>query len=125
MMKAKKAVDLVDERYPNDYSSDEKYEWLKQIEDKVVNEVYKTHEEAYEVPDLLWVTSVDVPSADLCIPDRYAETVYTNYLLSKIALLYHEIDKYNDAMTVFFNEYEEFKRDYHRTHTPKQTYLCY
>lgn len=118
-MKAKKAIDLVDARYPNDYSTDEKYEWLKQIEEKVLHEAYMTHEEEYIIPKLTYVTSVDRPTAELCIPDRYAETVYTNYLLSKIALLYHEIDKYNDAMTVFFNEYEEFKRDYHRTHTPK------
>ena len=111
-------INHVDDISPNQYTSSQKMAWLSNMDGKVLNEVFLTHENPMEgVPFMGWeaYTSTD---DELLIREPYAQDVYANYLLAKIAEANAEIPKYNLYSTLYNTEYSQWVSWYHRTHRP-------
>ena len=103
----------VDDLSPNQYTYEQKAAWLSSFDGKVFQEVTKTHEGGPET-----FPPHGSEDDELLIEEPYAQDVYANYLLAKIAEANAEIPKYNLYMTLFNTEYGQWVSWYHRTHLP-------
>lgn len=108
-------IDYVDDISPNQYTSEQKTAWLSNFDGKVFREVIETHEGGFPAMFAAYGDS----TGELLIPEPYAQDIYSNYLLAKIAESNAEIPKYNLYSVLFNNEYNQWVSRYHRRHTPK------
>lgn len=107
-------IAYVDELSPNQYTGIQKTAWLSNLDGKIFREVILTHEHA--CPDLF--AAYDDSEDKLLIGEPYAQDIYTNYLMAKIAEANAEIPKYNLYSTLYNTEYSQWVSWYHRTHRP-------
>lgn len=105
-------IEITDRLMPNDYTSDEKLRWLRQLEEQIWQEIFLTHED----PDR--PEAPDASSCDLLIPDLFAEEVYVPFLQARIAWENQEDAKYNRYSTAFNDGYLRFARWYNERHKP-------
>ena len=104
----------VDTISPNQYTDAQKIAWLSNLDGKVFLEVIKTHEPGHEEEYEAHTADTD----ELLIEAPYAQDVYSNYLLAKIAEANAEIPKYNLYSTLYNVEYNQWVSWYHRNHLP-------
>lgn len=100
----------------NTYSRAEKRFWLSQLDSRVRREVLDTHENPPETP----FTGYDDKTPgdmELLIPAPYDE-LYLNHLGAMVDFHNGEIEKYNNAATLFHAGWEAFTHWYNRTHLP-------
>jgi len=122
-MKVLEAIEIADDIVRNTVSEDRKIKWLKALDGKVYLDVFNTHENI-TLTDNSWTkhilgdTLTDT-MGDLIIEFPYDE-LYINYLLSKIYIEVNEIERANNAMLLFNDEYKEYKNYINRTFVPKQ-----
>lgn len=122
-MKVLEAIEIADDIVRNTISEDRKIKWLKALDGKVYLDVFNTHENI-TLTDNSWTkhilgdTLTDT-MGDLIIEFPYDE-LYINYLLSKIYIEVNEIERANNAMLLFNDEYKEYKNYINRTFVPKQ-----
>ncbi len=112
-MKIREAITQVDDLYANAYSEEDKIKWLQEIENKIYREVVLTHENEVEMTDF----SDD--ENELIAPIPY-DSLYINYIIAQINKFNNETVRYNNAMTIFNQEYYEFANWYNRTNLPKE-----
>ena len=110
------AIDRADDIAPNQYTTAQKTQWLRDFDGKVLREVILTHEPDYKMPPG-WDADT---GTELLIPEPYAADIYVNYLLSRVAEANAEIQKYNVYSTLLNSEYRQWADFFNRTHTPKQ-----
>ncbi len=122
-MKVFEAIEIADDIVRNTVSEDRKIKWLKALDGKVYLDVFNTHENI-TLTDNSWTkhilgdTLTDT-MGDLIIEFPYDE-LYINYLLSKIYIEVNEVERANNAMLLFNDEYKEYKNYINRTFVPKQ-----
>lgn len=122
-MKVLEAIEIADDIVRNTVSEDRKIKWLKALDGKVYLDVFDTHENI-TLTDNSWTkhilgdTLTDT-MGDLIIEFPYDE-LYINYLLSKIYIEVNEVERANNAMLLFNDEYKEYKNYINRTFVPKQ-----
>jgi len=122
-MKVFEAIEIADDIVRNTVSEDRKIKWLKALDGKVYLDVFDTHENI-TLTDNSWTkhilgdTLTDT-MGDLIIEFPYDE-LYINYLLSKIYIEVNEVERANNAMLLFNDEYKEYKNYINRTFVPKQ-----
>ena len=118
-MKAIEVITEVNDLSPNQYENDLKLKWLRDLDEKIFNELIETHEdeatrESFEAADY------EDTEVVLLIPEPYARDAYTAYLRSKIAQADAETERYNLYASVFNSEYAQFAAWYNRTTPPKR-----
>ena len=122
-MKVLEAIELADDIVRNTVSEDRKIKWLKALDGKVYLDVIDTHENI-TLTDNSWTKHIlgeplTDTMGDLIVEFPYDE-LYINYLLSKIYIELNEVERANNAMMLFNDEYKEYKNYINRTFVPKQ-----
>lgn len=116
-MTIKECIDIVDNVKPNQYSIDDKVQWLSYLDGTIINDVFKTHEGYDGSLDLFEGYSVDKMTVKLLVPSPY-DRLYTAYLKMKIDEENGETARYNNSATMFNSYMLEYKKFYNKTHMP-------
>ena len=117
-MKLNEAITRSDDLKPNDYSIDEKVEWLSRLDGRIRIEIIDNHEGAGEGEFVPYEFGRD-QEAELIVPFPY-DDIYIHWLHAQIDYANGEIYKYNNCMAMFNSLLQTFSDYYKRTHTPKQ-----
>lgn len=115
-MKIAEAISTVDALKPNAYTPEEKIKWLSTLDNKVKSKIIDAHEGGADVAFSGYDSATD-QDTELLVPAPYDE-MYLRWLEAMID--YHNSDdgRYNNAIILFNNAYEDYKRYYTRTHMP-------
>ena len=91
-----------------------KLKWLADFEQKVYNEIYKTHEDCPE--------EFAIPSdeEDELLIDAPYDEVYVKYLRMRIDEANNDSARFVNARIIYNEAYNEFSAYYNRNHMPKQ-----
>ncbi len=119
-MTINEAITKIDNVKPNAYSTDDKIEWLSQLDGLVYQELIKTHNDFEETTENKFTgyTSED-GDEEMLIPFPY-ENVYIEWLTAQIDLTNADIGRYNNSVMSFYNDYNQFANWYTRNHMPTQ-----
>ena len=112
-------ISKVDALKPNTFSTEEKIAWLSTLDARVKSQVIDTHECSQPICFYGYTDLGDV-EMELLVPAPYDE-MYTHWLMAMIDYHNSEDDRYNNAITLFNNAYEGYKKHYTRTHMPIST----
>ena len=104
MLETEKIIARVDDLTPNQYTKQQKLDWIDELDRKIDVELRKTHY---------------IPEGEQ-LENPYHDEMYTYWLQAKIALQNAEIAKYNQQITMFNSEYSEFGSWVNRKYFPKQ-----
>lgn len=110
------AMSRADSRRKNVIPRGIKLGWLSDIDGKIVDQIINTHDgEIVSRPKYDELTKTDT---ELLLPAPYDEA-YPVWLEARIEHYNSNIEGYNNAMTMFESLYEQYRREYNRTHMPK------
>ena len=115
-MKIIEAINRIDSLKHNTYTQSEKVIWLSEVEWDVVKNVIETHEG--EKPTFTGYDDSTDLQTELLIPAPY-DKAYLLWMEAQIHYYNGEYEKYNNAIDMFYEAYEGFKKHYNRTHMPK------
>jgi hypothetical protein len=116
-MKIAEAISKVDALKPNTYSSEDKVEWLSNLDFRVKSQIIDAHERC--APFFFYgYDSILDQETELLVPAPYDE-MYLRWLEAMIDYHNSDDDRYNNAIMLFNNAYEGYKKHYTRTHMPK------
>lgn len=115
-MKIIEAINRIDSLKHNTYSESEKVLWLSEVDWDVAKNVIETHEGA-EATFSGYDDSTDLQT-ELLIPAPY-DKAYLLWMEAQIDYYNGEYDKYNNALEMFYEAFDGFKKHYNRTHMPK------
>ncbi len=110
------AISRVDELKPNNYSLEDKVGWLSTLDARVYSQIIATHAHGDHI-FFYGYDDVADQETELLAQAPYDE-MYLRWLEAMIDYHNSDDDRYNNAITLFNNAYEGFKRHYTRTHTP-------
>lgn len=111
-MRASEIIDYVDTVEPNQFDAEIKLKWLRELDQKVYEQLVKTH----EAPIVENWQPLQEIGGELLIPEPYAREVYEFHLRMKIAASNLEDVRYNQHSLLFNRAWSEFERWYIRTH---------
>ena len=112
-------ISKVDALKPNTYAPEDKVEWLSNLDARVKSQIIDAH----ECKDHIYFYGYDSLSdleTELLVPAPYDE-MYLRWLEAMIDYHNSDDDRYNNAIILFNNAYEGYKRHYTRTHMPIST----
>lgn len=115
-MKIIEAINRIDSLKHNTYTQGEKVEWLSEVDWDVAKNVIATHE-GDESNFSGYEDSTDLQT-ELLIPAPY-DKAYLLWMEAQIHYYNGEYDKYNNALEMFYEAFDGFKKYYNRTHMPK------
>lgn len=110
------AINGIDALKPNQYTQEQKIEWLSKIDGLIKEQVVDTHEGGEDIVNIDY--SIAPINTKLLIPPPYDE-IYLHYLTMKIDYAMGEYQKYNNSAQVYNTALQEYKRWYNREHMPK------
>ena len=109
-------ISKVDALQPNTYSPEEKLEWLSSLDARVKSQIIDTHE-CNKPISFYGYDSLSDMETELLVPAPYDE-MYLRWLEAMIDYHNSDDDRYNNAIILFNNAYEGYKKHYTRTHMP-------
>ena len=115
-MEISEAISTVDTLKPNTFTPEDKVGWLSTLDSKVVTQIINAHE-GPEPVFFYGYDSVLDQETELLVPAPYDE-MYLRWLEAMIDYHNSEDGRYNNAITLFNNAYEGYKKHYTRTHMP-------
>ena len=136
-MTIREAIDRADTIKPNQYSDDIKMQWLSEVDNRIYNDLFMTHEdnpyldieppeEGEEDQRLIFPYTDD--SKTLLAEPPY-DILYPSYLKAKIDEANEEMTRYQNSSAMYNSQYQDYARWYNRSHMPIQTVLrrkeCY
>ena len=104
MLYTVKLIAKVDALTPNQYSKEQKLNWIEQLDHKIDIELRQTH---------------CIPPAEE-LENPYADDMYSYWLQAMIAQQNAEIAKYNQQISMFNAFYRDFEAFVNRKYFPKQ-----
>ena len=107
------AISKVNALKPNTYDDDQKIEWLSNLDARVKSQIIDTH----ECCEPIFFYGYDSTDAELLVHPPYDE-MYLRWLEAMIDYHNSDDDRYNNAIILFNNAYEGYKKHYTRTHMP-------
>ena len=117
-MTIEKAIFLVDELKPNQIEKERKIEWLSRLDERLFEEVIRTHEPGPgPLPVFAPYTQETDGDTELLAPAPYDE-LYRFYLEMHIDLANLEYDKYNNSAMLYATSRGQLYRMWHREHRP-------
>lgn len=112
-------ISKVDKLKPNTYAPEDKVEWLSTLDARVKSQIIDAHE-CKEMSFFYGYDSLTDQETELLVSAPYDE-MYLRWLEAMIDYHNSEDDRYNNAIVLFNNAYESYKRHYTRTHMPIST----
>lgn len=109
------AIEILDKLRPNQYKVPQKLRWLSDLDGKIFEDVYLTHEDN-ELKSFERYTEDDM-TRELLIPEPFTE-IYEHYLSAQIYYNNNEMTRYSNSMIMYNNELAEFEAWYNRKHMP-------
>ena len=110
------AISKVDSLKPNTYTQDDKIAWLSTLDARVKSQIIDTHMKREPIFFYGYDHELDMET-ELLVPAPYDE-MYLRWLEAMIDYHNSEDDRYNNAITLFNNAYEGYKKHYTRTICP-------
>ena len=110
-------ISKVDSLKPNTYTPEDKIGWLSTLDSRVQTQIIDVHEGCGNHPFYGYDSLLD-HETELLVPAPYDE-MYLRWLEAMIDYHNSEDDRYNNAIMLFNNAYEGYKKYYTRTHMPK------
>lgn len=115
-MKISEAISAVDSLKPNTYTPEDKVGWLSNLDARVKTQIIDAHESTEPIVFSGYDSLLD-QDTELLAPAPYDE-MYLRWLEAQIDYHNGEDDRYNNAIILFNNAYEGYKKHYTRTHMP-------
>lgn len=112
------AINRIDSLKPNRYTQSDKVKWLSTLDERIMNDIIVTHEDA-EVEVFDGYTEKTPLDTELLVPSPYDE-VYLYWLEAQVDYWNGENEKYNNSIEMFNTSYRAFATYYNRTHMPKK-----
>lgn len=109
-------ISKVDALKPNTYKQKDKIGWLSDLDARVKIKIIDAHERRDPVYFYGYDEETDLDT-ELLVPKPYDE-MYLRWLEAMIDYHNSDDDRYNNAIILFNNAYEGFKKHYTRTHMP-------
>ena len=109
-------ISKVDSLKPNTYTPEDKFEWLSSLDSRVKTQIIDAHEGGESISFNGYDSLMDQETV-LLVPAPYDE-MYLRWLEAMIDYHNGEDDRYNNAIILFNNAYEGYKKHYTRTHMP-------
>ena len=109
-------ISKVDALKPNTYSTEDKIEWLSNLDARVKSQIIDTHECKHPFFFFGYDSECD-QETELLVHPPYDE-MYLRWLEAMIDYYNSDDDRYNNAIMLFNNAYEGYKKHYTRTHMP-------
>lgn len=109
-------ISKVDALKPNTYTLEDKIDWLSNLDARVKSQIIDAHE--CNGPFYFYgYDSMSDQDTELLVPAPYDE-MYLRWLEAMIDYHNSEDERYNNAIMLFNNAYEGYKKHYTRTHMP-------
>ena len=109
-------ISKVDALKPNTYTPEDKVAWLSNLDTRVKSQIIDAHERNDPIYFYGYDSILD-QETELLVPAPYDE-MYLRWLEAQIDYHNGEDDRYNNAIILFNNAYEGYKKHYTRTHMP-------
>lgn len=109
-------ISKVDSLKPNTYSKEDKIGWLSDLDARVKTQIIDAHKRRDPVYFYGYDGETDTDT-ELLVPAPYDE-MYLRWMEAMIDYHNSDDDRYNNAIILFNNAYEGFKKHYTRTHMP-------
>ena len=104
-MKVGEAIERADALRPNPFSSEEKMQWLSEIDGKISKQILKRDDfKAYELKDFR--------ETKLLAEDAYTD-IYLFYLCAMIDFFSRDYGEYNNSVKMFNSLYEKYAKEKH------------
>ena len=110
-------ISKVDALKPNTYTTEDKVEWLSNLDARVKSKIIDAHESNEPVEFHGYDSLLDQETV-LLAPAPYDE-MYLRWLEAQIDYANGEFGKFNNSITMFNAAYAAFANYYNRTHMPK------
>ena len=110
------AISKVDALKPNTYTPEDKIDWLSTLDHRVKSQIIDAHE-CNDPIFFYGYDSLTDQDMELLVHAPYDE-MYLRWLEAMIEYHNSEDERYNQAITLFNNAYEGYKKHYTRTHMP-------
>ena len=110
------AISKVDALKPNTYTPEDKIGWLSNLDARVKTQIIDAHEHGDHIFFYGYDGLAD-EETELLVGAPYDE-MYLRWLEAMIDYHNSDDDRYNNAIMLFNNAYEGFKKHYTRTHMP-------
>ena len=110
------AIGNIDAFKPNNYTQQDKIEWLSRLDYMVKTEIIDTHEGGEDFVFEGYTDDTPIET-ELLIPAPYDE-VYLRWLEAQIDYANGEYGRYNNSMVMFNTTYTAFANFYNRKHMP-------
>ena len=115
-MRISEAISKVDALKPNTYTPEDKIDWLSTLDHRVKSQIIDTH--VCKEPIYFYgYDGIADQETELLVPPPYDE-MYLRWLEAMIDYHNSDDDRYNNAIMLFNNAYEGYKKHYTRTHMP-------
>lgn len=111
------SINRIDSLKPNRYEQSEKIKWLSTLDERIMNDIISTHEDA-KVESFHGYTDETSLTTELLAHAPYDE-MYLYWLEAQIDYWNGEYAKYNNSIEMFNTAYKAFESHYNRTHMPK------
>ena len=119
-MKVAEAIGKFDALKPNQYSNEQKVEWLSDLDKRLIDLIFSKNADD---PSEEWTPydlySEDIDSRDLLVPDEYSE-LYMAYLSYKVDYYNGEYERFNNSALIYNSFYQDFVNYWNREHKPLQ-----
>ena len=108
-------IEKVDALKPNTYEQEVKIEWLANLDARVKTQIIDAHESTEQI--FFYGYDEHDMDTELLVHAPYDE-MYQRWLEAMIDYHNSDDERYNQAIVLFNNAYEGYKRHYTRTHMP-------
>ena len=116
-MTAGELIARVDDLRPNQYSTEEKLEWLRRIDGQILRELEQSHEET--AADGGSGLAPYTEATELRVGFPYDEELYTAWLFCQIDLHNGEIARYNQSLALLSAAWRQTADALNRSRMPK------
>ena len=109
-------ISKVDALKPNTFTPEDKIDWLSSLDHRVKTQIIDAH--VHNDPVFFYgYDGLTDQETELLVPAPYDE-MYLRWLEAMIDYHNSDDDRYNNAIILFNNAYEGYKKHYTRTHMP-------
>lgn len=117
VMTIEHAIAQCDQRRPNQYTKEDKIEWLAELDSRVFQDVLAIHEG--DLPDYEPYVKDTPVDTEMLVAVPY-ERIYPLWLFAMVDYHNNDLQRYNASAAMFEQVYGEYRAWYNRMHMPLQ-----